>query len=360
MILVITIFYVVIIVHELSHFFVAKWLGFEIPVFGIGLPVTPHIAFLKTEKTEFRMHLIPIGAYAEIPDLDPPFENEDDEPSSIKSARRFPLVKKIAVVLAGPIACFVLGVSTLTISLMTFGYPVFKLTIQDLLESNPIAARAGVKPGDEIVGIDAASPQTIEEAVQYFSSHAGIPLVLHLRRDGKELDIMLIPNQNGKVGILLASPYDKTKPARRLKFPEALSVSAAICQNTIEPTVRRLETLFSFEVPPASERKRLAKLDDEGAIGMPGIVFQSRTLISDPYAASMFASLVPFAFGLIYMLPIPGLDGAHLISVINNHYSKSFTLKFRAIRWLRLLGIAFSVVATYVPCLLRGRMPKGR
>ena len=63
--------FVLVITHELAHFFAARIVGMKVPVFGIGVPLGPHVVLFHRFSTEFRLHLLFFGSYSVIPDLHP-------------------------------------------------------------------------------------------------------------------------------------------------------------------------------------------------------------------------------------------------------------------------------------------------
>jgi regulator of sigma E protease len=351
----ISIIYGLAILHELSHLLVARCLGFQVPIFGVGLPLTPYLTFLKTEKTEFRMHLVPIGAYAVIPELDPQPQGEDEAEILLQPYCKFSLLKKTAVVLSGVIFNFIFGAVLLIASLMILGKPAVKLTVEGLSDTNFIARDAGVLQGDEIAAVDTIAVSNPEDVTRYISTHRQQPIILHLNRSGKKVDCSLVPNADGRIGMLIAQPVDDTRPARRLSFSESISECGLIHRQLIAATGEALKAYLS------PNNSKLGKSGPASIMGPAGAIYFMADKLKDARTILYCAVMLSFDFGLLNLLPLPGLDGGHFISVVANHFRKRGWSTNRPLRWLRILGISLLVLkGCYAPCLLSGSMPRKR
>ena len=93
---------VLIIVHECGHFLVARFFGFQTPVFGLGLPFGPSISLGKRWNTEFRIHAAFLGGYVAIPELgDETNAAEDVFGIKLKPFKKFPIWQRALVAVAG-------------------------------------------------------------------------------------------------------------------------------------------------------------------------------------------------------------------------------------------------------------------
>ena len=352
-IFIVVILYFLAIMHELGHLLAARLLGFQVPIFGIGLPVTPYLTFLKTEQTEFRMHLVPIGVYAEIPELDPAPTNGVQDHSLKHPFRQFSLFSKVVVVFAGVATSFLIGLFILNGLFMILGQPETKLTIPGLVAENPIARDAGVLPGDEIIGLDSEIPKTTLEVIEYLNRHPSQSVKLRLRRQGKDVDCSITPNESGKVGIQITESVDESKPARRLSLLESLQQSVVLLSQMTDAIIDMLRAMSA----PGGTSTTSQKPSYVGVIGVAEFV---REHCSDARRLAMITAMLCFDFGAIYCLPLPGLDGGHLLCVILNHLRSKSSLENKYLRRARVAGLALACFGSwYVLCLLRGRTKPG-
>ncbi|MGD2062514.1 MAG: RIP metalloprotease RseP [Nitrospirota bacterium] len=138
---------VLIFVHELGHFSVAKWVGVRVERFSIGFG--PALVQRRWGDTEYRLAAIPFGGYVkmfgETPDSKVPEEDQD------QSFTHQPLWARMAVVFAGPAVNIVFPV-VLFAALFMAGMPVLRPLVGEV-EPDSAAAQAGIEVGDEIVAV---------------------------------------------------------------------------------------------------------------------------------------------------------------------------------------------------------------
>jgi regulator of sigma E protease len=350
-ILILLTLYVLTILHELGHFTTAKLLGFQVPIFGIGLPVTPHLTFLKAGGTEFRMHLVPIGVYASIPELDPPGDDGQTADSLAKPFRQFPLAKKLLVVVSGIATSFFLALIIFNASFMLLGVPETKVVVEELSDENPMARDAGVLKEDEILALNSVKPKTAEEVVGYLKNHPKETVNLVLLREGKEVQCPLTTNEAGKVGMMIRVDVDTSKPVRYLSLVE----SNQHAFNMLGSMSGAIPGFVGSRISPNNSGTENQQTN-LGWIGIAALLAQD-----DPRKLSLLAAMLCFDFALLYCLPLPGLDGSHLISVTLNHFRKTGWESNKTLRWLRVVCLTLVFVAgSYAPCLLRGRIKDGK
>ncbi|WP_459208066.1 RIP metalloprotease RseP [Pseudomonas sp. MLB6B] len=139
---------VLVTFHEFGHFWVARRCGVKVLRFSVGFG-TPLVRWHDRHGTEFVVAAIPLGGYVKMLD-----EREGDVPVGLEaqSFNRKPVLQRIAIVAAGPIANFLLAIA--------FFWGVAMLGSQQVrpvigaVESGSLAAQAGLKAGEEIVSID--------------------------------------------------------------------------------------------------------------------------------------------------------------------------------------------------------------
>ena len=180
---------VIVFVHELGHFVMAKRAKMKVEEFGFGFP--PRIFGKKVGDTTYSINAIPFGGFVKIVGED---ESEARTPGTFGAGSFF---QKISVVVAGVAMNFLFAVVLLII--VNFIGSEAKILITQIAPDSP-AQQAGLRVGDEVVGFESV------EAVQtYIKEHVGTTMTLSLKRG----DIKLIPRTNpppgeGATGIALA------------------------------------------------------------------------------------------------------------------------------------------------------------
>lgn len=143
-----------ILVHELGHFTVARLLGIQVERFGFGLPFGPILWEKKIGEVTYCVHAFLLGGYVSFPDDDPDSELAEDDPRRLKNKKTW---EKAAVISAGVVANFVFAfIIIIGVALVTGGVPTnkHKIFIEQLDTETVIAKQAGFKEGDQIVAID--------------------------------------------------------------------------------------------------------------------------------------------------------------------------------------------------------------
>lgn len=186
---------VLIIVHELGHFFMARLCGVGVERFSVGFG--PVLWRFRGKETEYCLSLIPMGGYVKMMGDD---ENplEGGKTGSVDPAKAFnykPLFARFLIVFAGPAMNFVLAV-LLAAAMFTFiGRPVAPAEVGRVTDGGP-AAQAGLRTGDRIVAVDGPPVQYWEDLARVVQSANGRALQLTVQgRDGSQRAVSLTPVQ---------------------------------------------------------------------------------------------------------------------------------------------------------------------
>ncbi len=187
-----------ILVHELGHFLVAKKLGVKVEKFSIGFG--PRIAGFTRGETEYMISAFPLGGYVKLMGEEPDEELGRD-PREFGSR---PVSHRMAIILAGPLMNLLLTFMLLPIVFMIgVNMPAFleeEVRVGWVMDDSP-AVEAGIRPGDVIVRIDGDEVRTWEKAITLFTSNPGRRLVLEILRDGTPIEVTLTPRvMNGDGG----------------------------------------------------------------------------------------------------------------------------------------------------------------
>ena len=170
----ILVFSVVIVIHELGHFVVAKKSGIKVNEFSIGMG--PRLAGVKKGETEYSIRALPIGGYVAM-------EGEDEESDSEGSFSKAPVTNRIAVVVAGAVMNLILG----------FAILVFMVSRQDAITSrtvsvfhdNAMTQQTGLQIDDEIIAVNGRRCYIANDIIYEFARTQDGVVDLTVRRDGK-------------------------------------------------------------------------------------------------------------------------------------------------------------------------------
>lgn len=325
---------ILVFVHELGHFTVAKLLGIKVYVFSIGFGkrlITKHY-----KGTDWSFSLIPLGGYVKMKgqeDLNPALSNND--PDSYNTKTPF---QRILILLAGPFANFFLAfVVYIVIGLL--GNNTLSATIGQVMENSP-AKLAGLKANDEIVKINNFEIQTWDDLSDIIKNSDG-RLTFFIKRDGKLLIRTLYPKLSDSVNMF------KEKIKKKM-------IGIAPAPKLVKIYYSPFEAI-SFAYNKTMEASKMMFLGVQKLIQgvVPssdiGGVISIGTVISDASASSFVAlltisALISVNLGVLNLLPIPALDGGHIMfnlyeMVTGLKPSEKVLINLTISGWVILLGL---------------------
>ncbi|HEX4993901.1 MAG TPA: RIP metalloprotease RseP [Methylomirabilota bacterium] len=186
---------ILIIVHELGHFLMARLCGVGVERFSIGFG--PVLWRFRGKETEYCLSLIPMGGYVKMMGDD---ENplEGGKAATVDPARAFnnkPLAARFLIVFAGPAMNFVLAVLIAAAMFTLVGRPVAPAEVGRVTEGGP-AAQAGLRTGDRVVAVDGKPVQYWEDLARVVQAASGRPLEVTVQgSDAASRKVALTPAQ---------------------------------------------------------------------------------------------------------------------------------------------------------------------
>jgi len=180
---------ILILIHELGHFLVARLTGVGVERFSIGFG--PVLLRWRGKETEYCLSVIPMGGYVKMVGEENPLEGGGSALSDpAKAFALKPLWVRFLIVFAGPAMNFVLAAAIFSVVLATVGRPVWPPAIGRVAEGTPAAA-AGLQTGDRIVSVDGRSVKYWEDLERAVAASNGRPLSLAYERDGTVRTVMV-------------------------------------------------------------------------------------------------------------------------------------------------------------------------
>lgn len=346
-----------IFIHELGHHLVAKWLKIGVSTFSLGFG--RRVWGFQRGETEYRVSLIPLGGYVKLVGEDPEAAPADPdarkEPAEReKSFYLRPVSHRFAVIAAGPLFNVVLAI-LLSWGLHLGGVPVPGTWVGGVFPGTP-AHSADLKPGDRIVAIDGRPVRKWSELVGIVRESAGKKLTLGVERGRQSLETVIVPTSRsatgeelgyGRIGISIG----QGAYTERFGLFESLRRSLAQNYAIARLTVVTLYSMLTKTIPA----------DIGGPIRI-SVVAAEQAQRGFRYLV-MFTILLSVNLAILNLLPIPVLDGGHILFLlIEGLRGKPVSLRIRemAMQVGTVLLIGLMIFATYkdsVYYLFRGEAP---
>lgn len=297
---------VLIIVHEFGHFIVAKRSGVGVLKFSVGFG--PRLFGRVYNGTEYVLSAIPLGGYVKMVGEDPDATEPVDERISFSHQ---PVWKRVAIVLAGPAFNLLLAFAVFAGVFAIYGRPVGSdvAKVGALMPDMP-AARAGLQSGDVITAVDGRPIATWEELSNAIRASAGRSVALVLQRgEDESLTITVTPEskpEKNLFGEVVGEAYVIGIERGSSKVPvgpvEAIVEGAKYTGFWIETLVMSVVKIFQGRIPA-------------GDIGGPLLITQAAAQQAKAGLESllMFMAVISINLGILNLLPIPILDGGHLL-----------------------------------------------
>ncbi len=308
---------VVVFFHELGHFAVGRWCGVKVDVFSLGFgPELFH--FIDKKGTRWRLAALPLGGFVKFHgDLNAASVADHDAVVAMPAAERAvsffaqKVWKRAAIVVAGPVANFILAIVIFTFIFFAFGREVLSPRVNEI-RPNEAGAMAGFEKGDLIVSINGVEISSWAEMQRIVQASAGVQLGFVVRRGSKELTLTAVPGLRefktpfgtqrvGMIGLTAAADPSDWR-IERYGLVKSAQIAVSETWFIVERTGAYLGGLIAG---------REAADNISGPIGiahMAGEVAKVGLL-----ALFHFAAVLSVSVGLINLMPIPLLDGGHLL-----------------------------------------------
>ena len=315
---------VLVFFHELGHFLFAKLFKMKVDEFAIGM-FNPKIRIWHDGETEYNLRAIPIGGFVRIRGMeaDDTVERKlaGEDASSIESEdsadvprvvdkdgfNTRPIYQRFWVILGGPLFSLVFGWLVLCLIGSIYGVPTKALlAIGDVVKGS-VAATAGIKPGEIIVAVDGKPMDSFDATLDSIKQSAGKPLRLSLRQDnleGAAREVVVTPKADqqpgedkpvGRIGI---QPVEFPTEVKRLSLPDSFELGTTRVGLWFEAVKSRVVSgAIKDDVGGPVAIFTIAKKSAEVGGAMPALVLGQLSL----------------SLGLFNLLPIPVLDGGHLM-----------------------------------------------
>jgi regulator of sigma E protease len=336
---------ILVVLHEAGHFLLARWNGVRVNDFAVGFGPTLVKWTSPRSGTNYRINLLPIGGYCAM-------QGEDGKTSEAEQQREFraasgvrteaalsgasgnfavlerPIavlptlqgalrddnfqskspLRRLSIVVAGPIANFILALVIFFVAAVSFGVPSPNISRQiGILMPGSPAMKAGLQLGDDVLAIDGKKFATGEAMIETIHGSGGKPLAITFSRHGEIHNVTVKPYQskvNGKLMWLIG--FRPISTFERVSFLKAIPLAGEEFADQLVGQLTGYVQLISHPVQHASSLS--------GVIGMERVASVTQDLGWGAYFS--LAAAISIALGVLNLFPFPALDGGRAVFIL--------------------------------------------
>jgi membrane-associated protease RseP (regulator of RpoE activity) len=340
----------VILIHELGHFTVARAFGFKVEEYFVGFG--PKLWSTRRGEIEYGVKALPLGGYVKITGMNPyQAVSPQDLPRAYGSKPRW---QRALVIVAGPgvhllIAAVLFGAYFYVSGDYSTATPVISSVAHELNGHVSPAWEAGLRVGDRIVGVGDIRSPNMQELGTYTTEHVGEPVQFTVIRDGETTRLTITPEAAtdavgetiGRVGIVLDA-----------QDPGAVGPVGAVTRGVEEVGSAAVESVGQIgKVFGPEGITRVTKLvftdsgrraeDPASVVGIGQAV--GRTGAAGDWATILyFLGFVTVFIGLVNLMPLPPFDGGHLAVLLIEK------IRGKTIDQRRVIPVAVAVMGFFI------------
>jgi len=329
---------VLIFIHELGHFIVAKMSGVGVLKFSLGFG--PKILGRKIGETEYLLSAIPLGGYVKMIGEVPREEENVSEEDLPKSFSNKSLIKRAGIVFAGPLSNIIFAAFLFSI-IYSVGFPILTTEIGGVVEGSP-AYEAGIKKDDRIVAVEGKEVSEWEDLTKIVQRSNGEELLVKLERGDIYYEKQLIPRLF----------VDKNIFGEEIEtYKIGITASGRVITRRHNPfiaVVKGFEQTWWFtKLMMLTIVKLIERTIPADTLGGPILIVQMAGKQAQAGLMSFlfFMAILSINLGIINLFPIPILDGGHLFFfLLEAIMRKPLSLKNREIAQQIGLGIIILLI----------------
>lgn len=317
------VFGIIVFIHEFGHFITAKASGMRVDEFAIGFG--PALVKVQKGETLYSIRAIPLGGYNKIAGMDP------EEPLDDRSFLNKPVWKRFIVIEAGAIFNFLLAIVIFFIVYATYGVqtPSKEPIIGNMLSNSP-AAMAHMQVNDRIISIKGKPVAEWTDISKQLQGTANTVVPIVISRDGQEQELSVIPTQTGNEGraVIGINPVSIVQEY-------TIGQSAVQAVNTTGYVlVSMVEGLWSM----------ITGTTNAELAGPIGVAQMAGQMAENGFMYLLqFTALLSLNLGVINLLPIPALDGGHLIVLLIEGITRR-RLPVKALQYIQMTGVIILIL----------------
>ncbi len=294
-----------IFIHEFGHFLAAKLSRVRVQRFSLGFG--PRLLGKKWRETDYRISAFPLGGYVKM--LGEAADEEVPEELRHASFSHQPLLRRVVIVACGPLFNLLLAFFVYTVTFAAFGLARPTTDVGSVSPESP-AAKAGIQAGDKVLAIDGVEVKEWGQISELIQKATDRPVEVRLQRGSEAMTFQILPEMK-KTRTLLGEEIQRpligigisdNVSVERVNPFEAIYYGIDQTWQVTKLTFLVLGKLFQGDISP----RTLA-----GPIG----IAQMSGQVAEAGAAAFlsFLALLSINLGILNLLPVPVLDGGHLL-----------------------------------------------
>ncbi|MGG7143803.1 M50 family metallopeptidase [Clostridium nigeriense] len=287
-------FSLLIIVHELGHFIMAKVNGIRVEEFAIGMG--PKIFSVDGKETKYSIGLFPIGGYVKM-------MGEDEEVQDERSFSSKSPIRRISVIIAGAFMNFLLAIIIFTVFLNKFGYSLPK--VASLIENMP-AVEAGLQEGDEFLKVNGSKVFSADDLTIGINLAKDEPITFLVRRDGENTEIVVTPKlveENGSERYMIGFGFERVdNPGIVQSFKQSFKETIAVVNQTYKSLKMMVTGKVNFKTDVGGPVSIIRMSGEAAKNGIWNLMY--------------FIAFISINLAVFNMLPFPALDGGWTVILL--------------------------------------------
>lgn len=312
------VFGIIVFIHEFGHFITAKASGMRVDEFAIGFG--PALVKIQKGETLYSIRAVPLGGYNKIAGMDP------EEPLDDRSFLNKPVWKRFIVISAGAIFNFLLAIVIFFIVYASYGVqtPSKEPVVGNMMSNSP-AAMAHMQVNDRIMSINGKPVTEWLDISKQLQGTANTVVPIVISRDGQQQELSVIPTQTGNEGraviginpVSIVQEYSISESAIR-----AVQTTGVVLVSMVDGLWSMITGTTSAELAGPIGVAQMA-----GQMAENGFMYLLQ-----------FTALLSLNLGVINLLPIPALDGGHLIVLLIEGITRR-RLPVKALQYIQMTGV---------------------
>lgn len=281
-------FSLLIIIHELGHFLLAKLNGVKVYEFSIGMG--PKLFSIKGKETEYMIKVFPVGGYVKM-------EGEETESDDPRSFSRKKPIQRILIVAAGAFMNYILAIFLFSIISYNFGFT--KPVLSDVLPKSP-ALEAGLKNGDEIIKINDKKIYTSDDVRFEIALSKGNPINLQYKRNEETFNKTIVPMKDENGTLIIGINFETVENPTIF---ESVNHSMKETVTLVSQSITALKSIFTG--------KANLKTDIGGPVTI--VKMSGAAAKAGIWNLIWFTAFLSVQLAVFNLLPFPALDGGWII-----------------------------------------------
>lgn len=329
---------VLVIIHELGHFLMAKRFGIKVEEFGFGIP--PRIFGKKIGETVYSLNALPLGGFVRL------LGEDEIEKKVFKNPRSFASKKpwqRILVVVAGVTMNLILAWALFYTVIISQNFKIIYPALEPAVyiaqtEKDYPAEKAGLKVGDKLLSVDGKEVNEFEQARNLIKDKKGEAVNLKVSDSGgknlRELAVIPKEIENGDflIGVIFSPIPFKTYSTATEKIFSGTSYSWDLTRLIFMGLGQTLNNLFQGQFQTVSQ----------SVSGPVGLASMTNNILSGGLQAVIpylwFVGVISLTLSIFNVLPIPALDGGRLFFLIIEAVTRK-KVHAGVERWIHTIGM---------------------